>query len=278
MKVEVTMTLTVGHSSNQYPDMYPMNTTNSFTQLDTVNPVMTQGQMDPQAFNQPNTIGQERIDPLSFYSPNIVMNAGNNPQMMNSGNAYPGLSQYSPGMMSSPQVQQQQLLQQMMRMPVIPSRMMTPSNIQAPQPGSIRYPTPFQSSTNTAMRINNRLPSPGSSSVGQNFTAAQTVNSNVNRPFLSSHRTPYSPYNMSPIPVSYQHMPSMMYNPPFYPSENYFSRYQAEHFNSNLVSPSSQNTNTIYSVASSVGSSVTMSYQQQVGFFIYILHYTYCNI
>ena len=215
---------------------------------------MTQGLMGPQTFNQPNITGQERTDPMSLYSPNMVVNTIDNLQMMNT---HPGLRQYPPRMMNRPQAQQQQ--HQMMRMPTIPSRMMAPFNIQAPQ-STYRYPTPFQTYDNANMRIYNRVPNPGSSSVGQrqNFAA---VRSNVNRPFLSPHNTPYSSFNTSGL---YQHTAPMMHDL-FYPSDNNFARYQAEH--SNPIA--SQNISTITSVASGIISSDTLSHQQQVGIGIF---------
>ena len=229
--------------------------------IDLMNPVMTQGLMGPQTFNQPNITGQERTNPMSLYSPNMVVNTSDNLQMINT---HPRLSQYPPGMMNRPQVQQQQQ-HQMMRMPTTPSRMMTPVNIQAPQP-TYRYPTPFQTYDNANMRIYNRISNPGSSSVGQrqNFAA---VRSNVNRPFLSAYRTPYSSYNRSPTPGLYQHTAPMMHDP-FYPSDNNFGRYQAEQ--ANLIA--NQNIYSISSVASSVVSSSVLSHQQQVGIGILYMH------
>ena len=236
----------------QQSGMYPMNTAQSSTELDV--DLMDHVIAQRQTFSQPHIIGQ---DPMSFYNPNMVVNASNNPHMMSNVNTHPGLSQYPPRMMNWPQVQQQ-----MMRASTIANRMMAPSNIQAPQLGSInttRYPTPFQANANNDMSIYNHLPNPGSGTIGQNFVTGQTVRSHINRPSLSPYGTPYSPYAISPSPGPYQHMTPMMRNP-FYPSESYFSRYQAVHSNS----PSNQNISTMYSVASSVVDSDTLSHQQQV--------------
>ena len=193
--------MTAGHSSIQQSATHALNATQDFSDL--MSPLIPQGQLDPQIFNQPNIAGQERVDPLSLYNPYIVVNTSNNPQMMGH---HPGLNQYSPGMMNRPLVPQQQ---QMMRMPVTPNRMMPPLNAQTPQLGSIntsRYSTQFQTYPNPSMRIYNRLPNPLSSSPGQNFAAAVAVSTNVNRPLLSPHNPPYSPYNTLPAPSPYQHM------------------------------------------------------------------------
>ena len=205
--------------------MYPASTTQRNVNL--VNPVMAQGQMSPQMFFSQQT------NPMSFYSPNMMVD--NSAQMMASMNT----NQYPPGMMNRPRVQQQD---QMMRMPIIPNRMMTPFNIQTPQLGPIRYPSIYDSTNN--MGIYNCLPNPGSSSEGQNL---ETVRSNVNRPFLP-------PYNTSLTAGPYQYMAPMMRDP-FYPSE---SRYQAEQSNPTA----SQGISTVAST--SVISSVTLSHQQQV--------------
>ena len=167
-----------------------------------MSPLISQGQLDPQTFNQPNIAGQERVDPMSFYNPYIVVNASNSPQMMGH---HPGLNQYSPGMMNRPLVPQKQ---QMMRMTVTPNRMMSPVNAQPPQFGSVnasRYSTPFQTYPNPSMRIYNRLPNPPSSSPGQNFATAEAVRTNVNIPLLSPQNPPYSPYNTLPAPSPYTH-------------------------------------------------------------------------
>ena len=170
-------------------------------------------------------------------------------------------SQYPPGMMIRPQAQQQNQMmrmntsqyppemmirpraQQQHQMPMIPNRMTALLNMQPPQLGSIRYPSTYDSINN--WRTYNRLPSPGSSSVGQNLAAVRGIGSNVNRPFLP-------PYNTSLTPGPYQHMA------PFYPSESDFSRHhQAEQSNPTA-------SQSISTVASSVISSATLSHQQQV--------------
>ena len=217
--------------------MYPANTTQR--NVNFVNPVMAQGQMNPQAFFS------QRADPMPFYSPNMMVD--NSAQIMGSMNT----NQYPPGMMIRPQVQRQD---QMMRMPIIPNRMIPPLHMQAPQLGSIsanRYSTPFQTYDNSHntdnLRIYNRLPNPGKSLVGQNLAAMEVIGSNVNRLFLP-------PYNTSLTAGPHQHMMC----DPFYPSESNFSRYQAEQSNPTV----SQSINTVAS--SSVISSVTLSHQQQV--------------
>ena len=222
-----------------------MNTSLIELNVDPLDPMVVQGQMYAQTFNQPSNINQERTDPMSFYNPNMALNANRNPQMMNSWNAYTGLNP-----MSRPQLHQQH----MWGAPRISGRMMMPpSNIPIPQPRSLsgnRYPIPFQSSTNNNMIIWNRLPNPGSSLTGQNFAAVRALSSNVNRPSLSPRGIPYSPYSTSPTPGPYRHIGPMAHNP-------YFNRDQADHYNPNLVSPSSQNINTVNSVASNVVSSNT---------------------
>ena len=220
--------LTVGHSSVQQSGMYPANTTQ--LDVDLVNPVMARGQISPRTFSQ-------QTGPMRFYSPNT----SNSAQMMGSMNT----SQYPPGMMIRPQVQQQN---QMTRMPIISNRMIPPLHMQTPQLGPIRYPSTFDNTNDT--RIYNRLPNPGSSSVGQNLATVEAIGSNVNRPFPP-------PYNTSLTAGPYQHMAPMVRNP-FYPSESDFSRYEAEQSNPTA----SQSISTVAS--SSVISSATLSHQQQV--------------
>ena len=208
--------------------------------------------MGPQTFGQPYITRQARTDLMSFYSPNMVVNTSDNPQIMNSMNSHPGLSQYPPGMMNRPQVQQQH---QMVRMPTTPNRMMTPLNVQTPQLSANRYQTPFQT---YPMEIYNHLPNPGSSSIGQNFIAAEAVRTNINRPFLSPYGTPYLPYNTSSTPDPYQRMATMMYDS-FYPSASNFSGYQV-----GQSDPTANRSVSTYSAGSGVISSTALSHQQQV--------------
>ena len=225
--------LTVGHLSFQQSDMYPANS----TQLDVnlVNPVMAQGQINQQTFFSQQT------DPMPFYSQNMMVNTSNSAQMMGSMNT----SQYPPGIMMRVRpcrrVQQQD---QMMRLPMI-----TSLNMQTPQLGSIRYPSIYGNTNNT--RIYNRLPNPGSNSVGQNLATMEAIGSNVNRPFLP-------PYNTSLTAGPYQHMAPMMHNL-FYPNESDFSRYQAEQSNPTV----SQSISTIASTSVIISSAMS-SHQQQV--------------
>ena len=218
--------------------MYPANSTQ--LDVDLVNPVMAQGQMSPQNFFS------QRTDPVLFYSPNMMVNTSNSAQMMGSMNT----NQYPLWMMYRPQVQRQD---QMMRMPIIPNRMIPPLNMQAPQLGPIsanRYSTPFQTYDNSHNTDNyNRLPNPGSSLVGQNLSAVEAIGNNVNRPFLP-------PYNTSLTPGPYQHMVPMMRNP-FYPIGSDFSRYEEQ--------SNSTASHSIRTVAStSVINSTTSSHPRQV--------------
>lgn len=59
-------------------------------------PVIMQGQIYPQGFNQPTTFHQNnKVNPRPLYGPNM---AGNNPELSSSVSAYPGVIQYSGGM------------------------------------------------------------------------------------------------------------------------------------------------------------------------------------
>ena len=208
-----------------------------------MSPLIPQGQLDPQTFNQPNIAGQERVDPMSLYDPYMVVNSSNSPRMIGH---YPGLNQYPPGMMNRSLVPQQQ---QMMRMPVTPNRMMSPLNAQPPQLGSIntnRYSTPFQTYATTNMKIYNRLLNTSSSSSGHNFATAAAVSTNVNRPLLSPQNPPHSPYNTLPTPSSYQHM----IHDPLLSSGSNISRYHLGYSTGEII-------NTISSVPSN--SLVTLS-------------------
>ena len=87
--------LTVGHSSMQQPSIYPRSITQRID-TDPRDHVITQGQMYPQAFNQPAMFGGEdnRVDPRPLYSPYTVVGGGTNPQLSSSKIVYPGVTQY----------------------------------------------------------------------------------------------------------------------------------------------------------------------------------------
>ena len=131
--------LTVGHSSIQQPSIYPRNVTQRID-TDPRDHVITQGQMYPQAFNQPAMFGEDkRVDPRPLYSPHTVLGVGTNPQLSSSKSVYSGVTQYPSGM---PQ-------QQIVRMPTNYSPYMVPGTDTNPQlsssrsvyPGVIQYPS-----------------------------------------------------------------------------------------------------------------------------------------
>ena len=123
----------------QQPSIYPRNVTQRID-TDPRDHVITQGQMYPQAFNQPAMFGQDnRVDPRSLYSPYSVLGAGTNPQLTSSKSVHPGVIQYPSGM---PQ-------QQIMGMPSNYSPYMVAgtstdlqlSNSMGSYPGVIQYPS-----------------------------------------------------------------------------------------------------------------------------------------
>ena len=107
----------------QQPSIYPRNVTQRIG-TDPRDHVITQGQMYPQAFNQPAMVGQDnRVDPRPLYSPYTLLDAGTNPQLSSSKSVYPGVTQYPSGM---PQ-------QQIMRMSSNYSPYMVPGTGTNPQ-------------------------------------------------------------------------------------------------------------------------------------------------
>ena len=81
--------LTVGHSSIQQPSMYTRNATRAIY-TDPTDPVITEGQMYPQAYNQAVMFGQDkRVDPRSLYSPYTLPGADTNPQLTSSKSVHP---------------------------------------------------------------------------------------------------------------------------------------------------------------------------------------------
>ena len=82
----------------QQHSIYPRNVTQRIG-TDPRDHVITQGQMYPQAFNQPAMVGQDnRVDPRPLYSPLTLLGAGTNPQLSSSKSVYPGVTQYPSGM------------------------------------------------------------------------------------------------------------------------------------------------------------------------------------
>ena len=112
----------------QQPSIYPRNVTQRID-TDPRDHVITQGQMYPQAFNQPAMFGEgKRVDPRPLYSPYTVLGAGTNPQLSSSKSVHPGVTQYPSGM---PQ-------QQIMGMSSNTSRgRMVPTNRGAPYIGAV---------------------------------------------------------------------------------------------------------------------------------------------
>ena len=107
----------------QQPSIYPRNVTQRIDS-DPRDHVITQGQMYPQAFNQPAVFGQDkRVDPRPLYSPCTVLGTGTNPQLSSSKRVYPGVTQYPSGI---PQ-------QQIMRMSSNYSPYMVPGTGTNPQ-------------------------------------------------------------------------------------------------------------------------------------------------
>ena len=81
----------------QQPSIYPRNVTQRID-TDPRDHVITQGQMYPQAFNQPPIFGEDkRVDPRPLYSPHTVLGAGTNPQLSSSNIVHPGVTQYPSG-------------------------------------------------------------------------------------------------------------------------------------------------------------------------------------
>ena len=111
----------------QQPSIYPRNVTQRID-IDPRDHVITQGQMYPQAFNQPAMFGEDkRVDPRPLYSPCTVLGTSTNPQLSSNKTLHPGVIQCPSGM---PQ-------QQIMRIsPNTSKGRMVPTDREAPYIGA----------------------------------------------------------------------------------------------------------------------------------------------
>ena len=140
-------------------------------------------------------------------SPNAFVGVNNNPQMISSMNAYPGMNQFPPGMINSSQPQQQRHLQKWIRMSPNPGGMrMGFSNTGT----HVRLISPFQSPVNSDnFRKYNWPPhsggeqNPAMMAVPKQSSFIPYESPNSERPMLSLPPLSSPSYNSSSISIPY---------------------------------------------------------------------------